>query len=121
MNAPRCALNLSIPYQKARSLTVQPGNVAVPERADATDPSDPIYLAMLKKEKHFIGECGTESALEHHCCSVLLLPTLCVALQTFAAKAGSLVISVPMGCYPEDTPVLKDPKNGLVDIAPGIP
>ncbi|KAF2625338.1 hypothetical protein BU25DRAFT_492979 [Macroventuria anomochaeta] len=74
---------------------------------------------MLEKDKYFAG-C-IESALDRYDCDVLLMPTLSVALQTFAAKAGSPVISVPMGIYPEETQVEADPKIGLITVAPGIP
>jgi len=31
------------------------------------------------------------------------------------------VISVPMGVFPVDTPIEKDSRNHLVNVAPGIP
>jgi amidase len=96
-------------------------NVQVFERADATDPLSETYLKMLARDDYFSGEGGIEGALGRHRCSVLIVPTLCVTLQTFAAKAGSPVMSVPMGAYPEGTVVEIVAKNGLVNIAPGIP
>lgn len=45
----------------------------------------------------------------------------CLTLQIFAAMAGSPVLSVPVGVYPADTAVVKDSRNGLVEVAPGIP
>ena len=42
-------------------------------------------------------------------------------MQSFAAKAGSPVMSVSMGVFPRDTPVEEDARNGLVNVAPGIP
>jgi amidase len=76
---------------------------------------------MLAKDAYFAGDGGIEGALTRHGCHVLLVPTLCVTLQTFAAKAGSPVLSVPMGCYPEGTVVQRDKGNGLVDVAAGVP
>jgi amidase len=96
-------------------------NVEGLERAQATDPEDELYKKMLAKDEYFTGEGGIEGALTRHRCDVLLVPTLSVTLQTFAAKAGSPVMSVPMGLFAKDTEVEVDAKNGLVDIAPGIP
>ncbi|KAH4799537.1 hypothetical protein HBH61_226710 [Parastagonospora nodorum] len=65
-------------------------------------------------------ERGIPGALDRRRCNVLLLPTLSVTMQTFAAKAGSPVLSLPIGVYAEDTLVERDDRNGLVDVAPGI-
>jgi amidase len=96
-------------------------NVAGLERAQATDPSDELYLKMLALNASFTGDGGIHGALSRHRCEVLLVPTLSTTLQTFAAKAGSPVVSVPMGSYSTGTEVEKDEKNGLVNVAPGIP
>ncbi|KAF3052489.1 hypothetical protein E8E11_010946 [Didymella keratinophila] len=93
-------------------------NVAGLERAQATDPESKLYKAVLKKDEYFAG-C-VSNALDRYNCDVLLVPFLSSVLQTFAAKAGSPVLSVPLGVYPEDTPVV-DPKNGLITEAPGLP
>ncbi|KAJ4347578.1 hypothetical protein N0V95_005315 [Ascochyta clinopodiicola] len=94
-------------------------NVAGFEQAQATDPESALYTAMLKKDEKFAGYL--EMALDCYGCDVLVIPSLSVTLQTFAAKAGSPVLSVPMGYYPEDAPVDTDLKNGLISTAPGIP
>ena len=94
-------------------------NVAGLERAQATDPESELYQAMLQKDEYFAG-C-ISNALVRHSCDVLLIPFLSPVLQTFAAKAGSPVLSVPLGVYPEDTPTVVDPKNGLITEAPGLP
>ncbi|KAF1922004.1 amidase signature domain-containing protein [Ampelomyces quisqualis] len=96
-------------------------NVEGLERAQATDADDELYQSMLAKDEYFAGEGGIDGALNRHECNVLLIPTLSVTLQTFAAKAGSPVMSVPMGSFAEGTEVEVDAKNGLVNIAPGIP
>jgi amidase len=49
------------------------------------------------------------------------VPNLDPVLQTLAAKAGSPVLSIPIGIYPDTTEVVVDKGNGMVDIAPGIP
>lgn len=94
-------------------------NVAGLERAQATDPEGQLYKAILEQDNYFAA-C-IQQTLDKYNCDVLLLPSLSVTLQTFAAKAGSPVLSVPLGHYPERTPVKIDPKNGLVATAPGIP
>jgi amidase len=76
---------------------------------------------MIARDEYFAGEGGIESALNRHRCDVLLVPTLSVTLQTFAAKVGSPVMSVPMGSFSEDAAVEVDAKNRLINIAPGIP
>lgn len=89
------------------------------ERAQATSPDSELYKAMLTEDVYF-GSC-IESTLDRYDCDILLVPILSVTLQTFAAKAGSPVLSVPMGIYPEGTAVEIDTKNGLITVAPGIP
>lgn len=96
-------------------------NVECFERAEATDPNNELYVKMLSRDEYFVGEGGIEGALGRHRCTVLLMPTPCATLQTFAAKAGSPVMSVPLGSYPEGTEIETDAKNGLVTVAPGIP
>jgi amidase len=80
-----------------------------------------LFKKMMAMDEYFIGEGGIDAALSRHRCDVILSPTLSVTLQTFAAKAGSPVLSVPMGVYPLGTRVEKDERNGLVNVAPGIP
>lgn len=96
-------------------------NVEFLERAEASRPNHELYLKMLSHDKFFTGEGGIEGALDRQQCTVLLVPTLSVTMQTFAAGAGIPVLSVPMGQYPEGTIVEKDKRSGLVDIAPGVP
>lgn len=96
-------------------------NVEGFERAAATSTDDPLYREMLAKDAYFSDKGGTPGALIDDKCHVLLIPTLSSTLQTLAAKAGSPILSVPMGSYPPDTKIGIDEKNGLVDVAPGIP
>lgn len=96
-------------------------NVAGLERAQATDPCDERYLKMLARNAYFAGEGGIQGALDRHCCEVILATTLSNTLQNFAAIAGSPIVSVPMGSYPDKTDIEEDEKNGLLNIAPGIP
>jgi amidase len=97
-------------------------NTAVLERAVYTSPSDPAYLDMLALDSTFSnGENSIASALAEQSCDVLLIPALDPVLQTFAAKAGSPILSIPIGIYPDTTEVVVDRGNGMVDVAPGIP
>ncbi|KAF1926089.1 amidase signature enzyme [Didymella exigua CBS 183.55] len=92
-------------------------NVTGLERAQATDPYGKLYKTMLEKDMYFAG-CIADT-LDRYNCDVLLIPFLPPVLQTFAAKAGSPVMSVPLGVYPDDTQIVIDPKNDLITEAPG--
>ncbi|KAF1358276.1 amidase signature enzyme [Lizonia empirigonia] len=94
-------------------------NVAGLERAERADPEGELYKVMVEKDKYF-ADC-IETTLDRFCCDLLLIPDLSVTLQTFAAKGGSPVLSVPIGHYPKGTPTDLDPKNDLITTAPGIP
>ncbi|KAG9190576.1 amidase [Alternaria panax] len=96
-------------------------NVEGLEKAVASDPDGHLFKTMLAKDEYYIGEGGIEAALCRKRCDIMILPTLSVTMQSFAAKAGSPVMSVPMGMFSEDAPVEKDSKNGLINVAPGIP
>jgi amidase len=96
-------------------------NTTVLERADATSPSNPVYIAALARDAYFSSGSGSiAAALRDHACDVLLTPCLDTTLQILAAKAGSPVLSIPMGVYPGATVVELDPGNGMVDVGPGI-
>ncbi|CAE7194314.1 Amidase [Pyrenophora teres f. teres] len=97
-------------------------NVEGLENAQAADLDASLYKKMLEKEDYFInGEGGIHAALTACCADVIILPTLSPTMQMLAAKAGSPVMSVPMGIFPVDTIVEKDEGSGLVSVAPGIP
>lgn len=94
-------------------------NVAGLERAERTDPEGELYKVMVEKDKYF-ANC-IETTLDRFCCDLLLIPALSATLQTFAAKSGSPVLSVPIGHYPKGTPTKVDPRNKLIITAPGTP
>jgi amidase len=97
-------------------------NTKVLERAVHTSPSDSAYLDMLALDSTFShGENSIASALDTYECDVMLVPNLDPVLQTLAAKAGSPVLSIPIGIYPDTTEIVVDEGNGMVDVAPGIP
>ncbi|KAI0584546.1 Glutamyl-tRNA amidotransferase protein [Pyrenophora tritici-repentis] len=97
-------------------------NVEGLENAQAADTNAPLYKTMPEKNDYFInGEGGIHATLTACCADVMILPTLSPTMQTLAAKAGSPVMSVPMGTLPADTAVEKDEGSGLVSVAPEIP
>lgn len=96
-------------------------NVEVLVRAQASNRSSTLYQSMMAKDEYFAGNGGIAYALNQYHCAVLLVPVLSVPLQTLAAKAGSPVISIPIGLYPPETVVKLDDASGLVEVAPGIP
>jgi amidase len=91
------------------------------ERAAKTDPDNELYKSLIVRDNYFIQEGGIAGAIERHNLNVLLMPTASMTMSTFAAKAGSPVMSVPMGFFPDGTKVEHDPRNGFVDVAPNIP
>jgi amidase len=96
-------------------------NVAVLERAKATAPYAALYQEMVEKDRYFASEGGIPGALEREKLNVILMPQLSVTMSTFAAKAGSPALSLPMGVYSSETPVKRGPGNGMIDVGPGIP
>lgn len=96
-------------------------NVAVLEAAQATDPGSHEYEVMQKKEAYFADKGGISGTLDRYKLDVLMMPAMSVTMQAFASKAGSPVISLPIGRYLPITDVEKDSKNGLVTVAPNIP
>ncbi|EDU46759.1 conserved hypothetical protein [Pyrenophora tritici-repentis Pt-1C-BFP] len=90
-------------------------NVEGLENAQAADTNAPLYKTMPEKNDYFInGEGGIHATLTACCADVMILPTLSPTMQTLAAKAGSPVMSVPMGTLPADTAVEKDEGSGLI-------
>ncbi|PVI00212.1 amidase signature enzyme [Periconia macrospinosa] len=95
-------------------------NVAVLERSNATNPENELYKKMLERDKYFGGEGGIPGALKRYNVDVILMPCLSPMMSIFAAKAGSPVLSLPMGVFSSDTEIKLDVR-GMIDIAPGIP
>ncbi|KAF2028393.1 amidase signature enzyme [Setomelanomma holmii] len=90
-------------------------------RAAKTDPADKPYREMLTRDEYFVGEGGIAGAIDRHNLHVLLMSTASMTMSTFAAKAGSSVMSVPLGFFPPGTKVEHESKNELVNVAPNIP
>ena len=66
-------------------------------------------------------EEGIIGALEQWNLDVLIAPSVFTASTTFAARAGLPVISVPLGFYPTDAPVVHNERGDLVVTGPNIP
>jgi len=73
------------------------------------------------REKYFVLEGGIAGAMEGDNLNVLVMPTASMTMSTFAAKAESTVMSVPMEFFPHGTKVEYFSKNGFVNVVPNIP
>ena len=64
---------------------------------------------------------GIEGVLRRENLDVLAVPTAARIPVSFASLAGSPLISMPLGFHGPGTPVGKDKKGDLINLAPGIP
>lgn len=87
---------------------------------EGVDVDSDKYRHMVEQELHFGGEGGILGAIEKYNLDVLVTPSTLGVANDLAAKMGFPVIIVPLGFYPEGTPVEHD-KGGLVKVAPGMP
>ncbi|MCJ1396835.1 hypothetical protein MMC11_000025 [Xylographa trunciseda] len=62
---------------------------------------------------------GVVGALDRYGCDVLVLPTF--ASFHLPAIAGLPIVTVPLGYYPADTPLVMNLKGTMVSVAPNIP
>jgi amidase len=74
---------------------------------------------MVDQELYFGGEGGILWAMDKYNVDVLATPSTLGIANDLAAKMGFPVITVPLGFYPEGTPVQKE--HGLIKRAPGVP
>jgi amidase len=96
-------------------------DVARMERAAAIDIESDECKQVMARDEYFAGEGVVIGALHRHSLDALVTISPVDTVITFAAKAGSPVITVPVGVYPPDTKVKTDKDTGLVEIAPNIP
>jgi amidase len=89
-------------------------------QAEGIDVDSDKYKHMVEQERYFGGEGGILGAMEKHKLDVLVTPSTLGVANDLAAKMGFPVISVPLGFYPEGTPIEYD-SGGLVTMAPGMP
>lgn len=64
-------------------------------------------------------EQGITGALDRYNLDALVMPTF--ASFHLPAVAGLPVVTVPLGFYPPDTPLVKNLKGTLVNVAPDVP
>ena len=74
---------------------------------------------MVAEELFYGGEGGVLGAMEAHKLDVLVVPSTLGIANDLAAKMGFPVIAVPLGFWPEGTPLEKG-TGDLVTVAPGI-
>jgi amidase len=89
-------------------------------RAEGIDVKSDKYKHMVEQERYFGGEGDILGAMEKHKLDVLVTPSALGVANDLSAKMGIPVISVPLGFYPEGTPIEHD-SRGLVTMPPGIP
>ncbi|KAF9894760.1 hypothetical protein FE257_006650 [Aspergillus nanangensis] len=75
----------------------------------------PIYQANLRLG----GERGLLGALSQNHLDAVILPTM--VASSFPAILGSPVVTVPLGAYPDGTPIVRNTFGDLTQVAPGIP
>lgn len=89
---------------------------------EGIDVNSDKYRDMVEQERFFGGEGGITGALEKHSLDVLVVPSSLGIANDLAAKMGFPVIGVPLGFYPEGTPVQVDSgKPHLIKVAHGTP
>ena len=89
-------------------------------QAEGVDVDSDKYKRMVEQELFFGGEGGILGSMEKHTLDLLVVPSTLGISNDLAAKMGFPVMCVPLGFWPEDTPVQKG-NGGLVTRAPGIP
>lgn len=91
-------------------------------QAEGIDVASDEYKSMVKQELYFGGEGGILGAMQKYKLDVLVVPSTLGIANDLAAKMGFPVIAVPLGYWPDGTPVeVESRKEGLVKVAPGIP
>jgi len=91
-------------------------------QAEGVDIDSDKYKEMFKQEQFFGGEGGILGAMEKYNLDVLVIPADQDIGNDLAAKMGFPAISMPLGFWPEGTPVqLENKKPNLVKVAPGMP
>jgi amidase len=88
-------------------------------QAEGIDVDSEKYAEMVKQERFFGGEGGILGAMEKYKVDLFVVPSDWGIANDLAAKMGFPVMSVPLGYFPDGTPI--EYENGLVSRAPGIP
>jgi amidase len=81
--------------------------------------TDPRFWAAYQQNLLFGGEGGLLGALERHDLDAVILPS--TFAFRFAAIVGAPVVTVPLGVYPPDAPVIPNSRGNLVSLGPNVP
>ena len=76
--------------------------------------SDEFKLSLSRR--HRIGRQIPE-LLDRHNCDIIAVPSI----DTSANVGGCPTVAVPLGFYPEQTPVQRRKSSGLVTVGPNVP
>ena len=91
-------------------------------QAEGVNVESERYRELIEQEKYFGGEGGILGAMEKHDLDVIVVPANQDIANDLAVKMGFPAISVPLGFWPEDTPIdLDEDKPNLVTVGPGMP
>ncbi|CRL31249.1 Amidase [Penicillium camemberti] len=88
-------------------------------QAEGIDVDSDKYTEMVQQERYFGGLGGILGAMEKYNVDLFAVPSYWGIANDLAAKMGFPVISIPLGYFPEGTPIEYD--QGLVVQAPGMP
>jgi len=80
--------------------------------------TDPLFWPAYQHNLYYGDEGGLLGAIRRHKLDAVVMPSKIAA--TWATIVGAPVVSVPLGFYPADTPIVKTPW-GLIDSGPNIP
>jgi amidase len=90
-------------------------------QAEGIDVDSDKYKSMVEQELYFGGEGGILGAMQKYKLDVLVVPSTLGIANDLAAKMGFPVIAVPLGFWPEGTPIeVESRKGGLVKAAPAF-
>lgn len=91
-------------------------------QAEGVDVGSEKYKKMIEQEQYFGGPGGILGAMKKYNLDVIAFPHAQDISNDLAAKMGFPAISVPLGFWPEDTPMqYTKTKPSLVKVAPGMP
>ncbi|KAI1357761.1 amidase [Xylaria arbuscula] len=89
---------------------------------EGVDVNSDKYRKMVAQELYYGGKGGILGAIDEYQLDAIIVPSTLGIANDLAAKMGFPVMSVPLGFWPEETPIEYDTRNlGLIKTAPGIP
>lgn len=110
--------------------TIEPVREEFPSRNTATwdaalnattgfNNTDPRFFPFLQENQFLGGDGGLLGALERHGLDAIILPAS--FSTSFAAIIGAPIVTVPLGFYPVNAPVIMNRRGSLVDTGPNVP